>query len=129
MANFTGLDKGYRASGVINKYRAVVLTADDTVAQNTVLGNTTGATFLGISQELIDATDLSGGKRIINIRLQGISKAVAGAAITRGTFVAVAADGRFIPAIATYHVVGIALNSVANAGDHFDLEIAKGGIF
>lgn len=129
MANFLGLDKGYRASGVILKYHGVVLTADDQVAQNTVLGNTTGNTFHGVSQELIDATDLSAGKRIINIRLQGISKAVANVAIARGTFIAVAANGKFLPAIATYHVAGIAHNTVTTLNDHFDLEIVKGGIF
>ena len=74
MANVL-LNETRRAGGVIRQYRGVVLTADDTVAEVSVLG--TGP-FFGIAQELADANDVTVGKRVIAIMTHGVSKAVAG---------------------------------------------------
>ena len=125
MANVL-LNETRRAGGVIRQYRGVVLTADDTVAEVSVLG--TGP-FFGIAQELADANDVTVGKRVIAIMTHGVSKAVAGAAITRGQPVAFDAQGRVITAIATYNVVGTARQTVTTAGDILDVDIAPGGIF
>lgn len=120
------LDETFKVSSVIRQYRGVVLTADDTVAEVSTLG--TGK-FVGISQEAADANDVTIGKRVIAVRTHGVSKAVAGAAITRGDPVGFDAQGRVITAIATYLVVGTARQTVTTAGDILDVDIAPGGIF
>jgi hypothetical protein len=126
MANVL-LTETWRAGGVIRQFRGVTLgSADDTVVEISTLG--TGK-FIGICQEIADANDVTIGKRVVAVQTHGVSKAVAGAAITRGDSVACDAQGRVITAIATYNVIGVARQSVTTAGDILDVDIAPGGIF
>lgn len=123
MANFI-LDKTYKANTVIAPYMAVIPTADDVVAQNTVLG----AMIIGVSQENIDATDAALGKKLCQVRTIGISKAVAGAAIANNAKVSAMANGRFQTAATGQHIVGISRSTAAANGDWFDLELVKGTV-
>jgi hypothetical protein len=120
------LSETFKVSSVIRQYRGVTLTADDTVAEVSVLGT---SPFVGFAQESADANDVTVGKRVIKVRTHGVSKGVAGAAITRGAPVAFDAQGRVITAIATYLVVGTARQTVTTAGDILDVDIAPGGVF
>ena len=115
------LDKGYKANGAVTQFRGVVLADDTSVTQAAAAG----ARCVGISQETATAQDATDG-RIINVRVQGISRAVASAAVTRDARVAVQADGRFAAATATQVPVGIALTAAAAAGDHFNVELTPG---
>lgn len=125
MANVL-LNETWKAGSVIRQYRGVTLSADDTVVEVTTLG--TGPS-VGIAQELADAADVTLGKRVIAVMTHGVSKAVAGAAITRGASVSFDAQGRVIPAIATYNVIGVARQTVTTAGDILDVDLSQGGIF
>ena len=119
------LDKGFLAGGAITKYRGVELGANETVTQ----ANAVNDRVLGICQEEVSAGDATNG-RIVDIRLLGISRCIAGAAVTIGNLVTIDGSGRVVNspvAVGTaYAVVGIALQTAANAGDHIDVLLTPG---
>lgn len=126
-----GLAKGFAADTAIPKFRAV----RQTDTEHCALANAAGQQILGVCQEEITANDATNG-RIANIRMEGITRAIAGAAIAQGDAVSVAADGRVVPAPApaapavgattTVHHVGICMTAVTAAGDHIDLWLTPG---
>jgi hypothetical protein len=122
-ANFI-LDKGYKATAALTQFLAVKLSTLDTVAP--IAGLTDAP--LGIVQETITAGDATNG-RMADIRLMGISRAIAGGTITLGDRVKVDATGKLItvPGVAGTNdrVVGIALEA-AVLNDQFDVLLTPG---
>jgi hypothetical protein len=106
------LDKTAAAGGAIGQYRAVVLSDEDTAAQVTVAASTA----IGVCQEEISAADVTAGRQA-SIRILGITYALAGAATTAGTRVAVDNAGRVVAATAGQSVLGIVLDTVTTAND------------
>lgn len=109
------LDKGFRADTAIPRFHAVVLTD----VENCALATSAGASVLGFSQEEV-SEDHSNRGRVVNVRVFGITRAIAGAALALFEQVEVAADGRVVPQD-TGEVVGRCLTPVDQANDHIDL--------
>jgi len=116
--NFIGLDKGFLATGGSQAYlygECVTLTAADTVARNTVAD----VVNLGICQENLDAAKTNTGKAVVNVRIMGISRAIAGAAIVVNAKLTNDTSARVVTqaGAAGTAVLGIALEPAASAGD------------
>lgn len=122
------LDKGYvvaaAATGV--DFALAVMFAD---AAGKTVQLTTGATVftVGVAQDTIDDAKIATGKAVVNVRMIGITRAVAGAAFAVGVPMAPTAAGKFITAVATNRVCGVALTPAAADGDHFNMLLLPGG--
>jgi len=119
------LDKGYAAGGAIRQFRCVELGASEVVTE----ANAANDVVWGICQEEVSAGDATNG-RVADIRLMGISRCIAGAAITIGARVTTDNQGRVVPspvAVGTvYPQVGLACQAAAAAGDHVDVMLTPG---
>lgn len=121
------LDKGFIANGVIRQFRCVEVVTTNKDLCTEVDGS--GDFVLGISQEDVPATPATDiGKRVIDIRLMGISRAIAGAAVTIGARVQSDAEGRVVALVAagTRNAVGVALTAAGAAGDHINVLLTPG---
>jgi len=146
MSDITAIDQSYHLNANIEIGKFTCLAPDTSVsADGCNVPSAANGQFLGVAQESIlpdAALDYSGGLynlvsgtawptgviptsglgRNIRTRLFGISRVVASGAITRGAYVNIAnAQGQIkavSEAVGTYiNVVGIAIDSAANAGD------------
>ena len=97
------------------QYFAVVLTSGKTALAGA------GALIVGILQNKPDAADKSA-----SVAVKGISKAVAGAAITAGVGVTPDAAGKLVTTGATDSRSGIALTAAAADGDVFTMLVGIG---
>jgi hypothetical protein len=120
------LDKGFLAGGAITKYHVVKLASPETVTAATAIADD----ILGVCQEEVTSGDATNG-RIVDIRLAGISRCIAGTGgVTAGKQVMVLAGGtgRVTDAVgATARVLGIALQT-ATVGTHVDVLLTHGGV-
>jgi len=120
------LDKGFQTQTALTKFFCVKYgTADQTC---TAVTGTTDL-VLGVVQEDATAADVTRG-RIVDVRLMGIARCVAGAAITRGARVIVGATGKVLTlagGTANQNVVGIAMTTVTTDLDHIDVLLTPGG--
>ena len=106
MANYV-LDKGFKAAATTTQFQVVKFgSADNECTPVTA----TGDSVLGIAQEACAAADA--GKRVIDVRLLGISECIYGGTVTRGDRLKHTATGTLI-AVTTDddRVAGIALTS------------------
>jgi hypothetical protein len=119
------LDKGFQVQSAVTKFMVVKYgTADQTCTAVTGVNQVP----LGVTQEDASAADVTKG-RIVNVRLMGIARCIAGGAITRGTRVSVGATGKVLAMVGTVGVensVGIAMMSSAADGDHIDVLLTPG---
>ena len=117
------LDKGYIAQSVIAQFHAVKGgTLDETVTA------VTGAADLivGVAQQPVVAADVN--KQAIDVRHMGITKMVAGAAVTKDAAVGLTAAGRATPATgAGTRAIGVARTAAAANGDWIDVELTPLG--
>jgi hypothetical protein len=130
MANYI-LDKGYvavstynssNAAGVVAK-RFVKLTANQTIDLN-VASNTRP---VGVVQENVDQAKVATGKAVVDVRVQGIARVIAGGTIAIGGEVMSSTTGTAIAAVTAANIVcGIALQA-AVSGDEIDVELLPGG--
>jgi hypothetical protein len=117
------LDKGFRTQAAVNAWTAVKTgTVNESVTPVTAVTDV----VLGWSQETATAQDAIDG-RVINVRMMGITRAIAGAAVGRGVRVKITATGTVIPATASGPAHGIAMFSVTTLGDHVDVLITPNG--
>jgi hypothetical protein len=130
MANYI-LDKGYvavstynssNAAGVVSK-RFVKLTANQTIDLN-VASNTRP---VGVVQENVDQAKVATGKAVVDVRVQGVARVIAGGTITIGSEVMSSTTGTALAAATAGNIVcGIALQA-AVSGDEIDVELLPGG--
>jgi hypothetical protein len=129
------LDKGFRTTGAVAyAFGEVVTLSTDgtTIARDTTPGSL-GAK--AIVQESIDAAKVTTGNAIINCRVLGISRVIAGAAIPLGSRVTNDANARAVAvtrAIAGAQpaaVFGQALTAAVNAGDQIDVLLTPGATY
>jgi hypothetical protein len=124
-----GLDKGFLAQGS-TAYQFGEVVRPGTVEQSVIRGTVamTAAGFAGICQEDLDATRLATGKAIIGVRVLGISRAIAGAAILKDALLVNDTSARVVTqgGAAGTPVLGIALTAAANPGDHIDVLLTPG---
>ena len=117
------LDKGFTVQAAINMFYPVKMgTANETVTPVTAVTDA----VVGWAQETASAQDATDG-RSINIRVMGITRAVAGAAIARGAAVKITATGKVITATTAGPAHGKAMMAAAADGDHVDIQITPNG--
>lgn len=109
------LDKGFRAAGALTKYRAVKLTAADTVNVVTAVGDLA----IGVVQFGVTSGEILKGKGA-SVRMAGITQLEAAGAVAVGDLVAMAADGRAKGAApaAGDRILGIAMEAAGGAGEY-----------
>jgi hypothetical protein len=126
------LDKGFTALSTyassdvlgVQAFRLVKITAQDQIDRQTLASLIT----VGVVQEDVDQSKVLLGKAVVDVRIAGISKVVAGAAITIGVEVMSDTTGRVITAVtAANRVVGLALQAAAAAGDIIDVWLTVPG--
>jgi hypothetical protein len=86
---------------------------------------------VGVYQETLDAAKVSTGKATVGVRVMGISRMIAGAAVPKGTPVTSDAQGRAIPVPAGTNnrwSPGVAWTAAANAGDVIDVFLTHGAV-
>jgi len=120
-ANYT-LDKGLLAQSALITFRAV---KGGTVDESCTAMTAVTELPLGVVQHGVVAADV--GKQIADVRILGITKMEASAAITRWVAVGAAADGRAVTAgAAGARMLGIALSAATAAGDWIDVLLTPG---
>lgn len=117
------LDKGFQPTAATPRFTAVILAA--TKEKVTPAG--ADALAIGICQEEITAADATAG-RVADIRMMGISRCVAAAAIAIGDRVKVAANGKVTSTglVAGNPLVGVAMEAAAADNDHIDVFLTPG---
>jgi predicted RecA/RadA family phage recombinase len=123
------ITKAYNASGVIAAYTVVKFGANDTTVSPAAA---VSDLLFGVANELgISAADATAGATI-DVIIDGVAEALAGAAITRGSRLTVDANGRVVaaaPAAGTNNqIIGIALKSAGAANDVIPILIAPGTV-
>jgi hypothetical protein len=119
------LDKALLAQSVMSKFRAVKF---GTVDESCTLATVADEKILGVVQQPVVAADVN--KQVVDVRMMGITKWEAEAAITRGNLVTVAVTtGRAAPisGAAGSRAHGMALSSAAAAGDIIDVWLLPNG--
>lgn len=122
------LDKGYLiAAAATGVDFGLAVMFSDTAGK--VVQLTTGPTVftIGVAQDTIDDSKIATGKAVVNVRIIGITRAVAGAAFAVGAPLAPTSAGKLITAVATNRVCGVALTPAAADGDHFNMLLLPGG--
>lgn len=122
------LDKGFKVLSTYNSSAAagvlayrVVKVASDTIDLQTA----SNALSLGVVQESVDQVKVATGKVVANVRLEGTSKCVAGAAITQGVEVMATTAGKVIAATGSGNrVIGVALSAASADGDYVDVQLS-----
>jgi hypothetical protein len=132
------LDKGFIATGgVAYSYgQAVKQTTSVNFSGDAVALAAAGTDdVIGVCQENIDATKVSTGKAVINVRLLGITRVIAGAAIAIGDRLVSDATARAVPSARTaagsqpVRVFGRALNAATAANQHVDVLLTPGATY
>lgn len=125
---FTGQYEGQQtkitlsSAGVIAKYECVTIAAQaDGVCAEVA---SAGAQVTGIAQNAASAAG-----EAVSVCVMGVSKAVAGAAVTKGAALQADATGRVIAATTADEVLGFALEAAAAAGDQITVVVAYAGIY
>jgi hypothetical protein len=120
------LDKGFRTANAINKYYAVKMDSGNTTGYVTPVTGDTDV-VAGFAQFGVSAAEVAKGKGA-SVRMDGVTVAIASAAVAVGQVVAVDTDGRVKPAAAGKRVVGICVGHPAsNANDQISLMITPVG--
>jgi hypothetical protein len=91
--------------------------------RKTVLANSGGEAIYGILQN----KPLAG--QAADVGIAGVSKAVAGAAVTRGAGLMTDTSARLITATSSNHTVAFAIESAGTAGTVFTVAMVPGGGF
>lgn len=96
--------------------------------QLSAASDATAATFpVGIIQEDLDDAKVATGKSQVNVRMLGISRAISGAALAKGTAVKADAQGRLVAAAGVgVHVVGTVLTTCSAADQWVDVLVTPG---
>jgi len=125
MANYV-LDKGYVLSNggaAQSIYRFMELVDQNSVKQQ----DTAGALSVGVVQQRVDAEHSATGNVQVDVRILGITKVEASAAIALMAEVTSAADGRAVTAATAQRVLGVALSPAAGAGEWIDVLLVPAG--
>jgi hypothetical protein len=130
MANFV-LDKGFAALSTYNSsnaagvvaFRFVKLTAAQTFDLNVAITTVP----IGVVLENVDQAKVATGKVVCDVRVMGIARVTAGAAVAVMAEVSSDTTGRAITAATTSRVAGIALQAAGAAGDLIDVLLVPAG--
>lgn len=117
------LDKGYDAAAALTKFRAVKMSAEETVTPITAITDQP----IGVEQFGVSALEITKGKGA-SVRLAGITEMECSAAIAVGASVSIAADGRAKTAATGERVIGQCLKGTANPGERAAVALRLPGI-
>jgi hypothetical protein len=122
--------------------KSFLMTGSSAVALGTVAKVATGTTLqpaqaalataatdiiVGVFQENVDADKVTTGKAYVNVRMMGISHAIAGGAVAMGDYVTATTGGKMITTTtAANRVVGMAMSAAAADGDIFTVFLMIG---
>lgn len=119
-----GLDKGFlvNTGQTVNFGYACVLTSNTNVSTAGA-----GAFVLGVYQYSLDAGPIATGKATVGVRIQGITRCVAGGAVARMGKVTSDATGRAVAGgAAGTNSFGFAITPATQAGDWIDVVLTPG---
>ena len=130
------LDKGFLAEGSTAYAIGEIVKAgsvDGAIGRST----TSSATVInvGVSQEAVDASKVTTGKVILDVRLLGVARVIAGATIAVGDHLTNDTSARATPVTRAAagaqpaHTFGIALTSTSTVGEHIDVLLTPGGTY
>lgn len=119
------LDKGFLCQGSAALPIARFVQAG-TVEQSQTPHTATNQRALGVTMEAVDAVKVATGKVFADVRLMGIARVEAAAAVSKMARVSPDATGKAITSIASSIPAGIALTAAVNAGDHIDVLLTPG---
>jgi hypothetical protein len=131
MGNYADIDKGYTAVSTyassdvngVQAFRFVRLTASQTIDRCSAITQVP----IGVVQENVDQAKVLTGKVVVDVRLLGISRVTAGAAVAIMAEVSTDTSGRAVTAASTSRVAGIALQAAAAIGDQIDVFLVPAG--
>jgi len=115
------LDKSAIADGEVTLFHVVKYTEVDHCEQV----SDAGGDWVGIAQEAADELDVS-NRRVVRVRVEGVSRGIAAGEIALNARVAATADGTLTTASGGDFVVGIARSPAAAAGDWFNVQLTPG---
>jgi hypothetical protein len=128
------LDKGFICTGSTAYAFGEVLVQGSTNT-SCARASATNQLALGVAQEIIDVGKVTTGKATINVRLLGITRVIASAAISRGARVGTTATARAVAVtkaatgVQLAESFGIALSPASANGDMIDVLLTPGGQF
>jgi hypothetical protein len=115
------LDKGYVATGS-TAYTAGELVVASGDGTKSARATTAGAEILGVNQENADATRVTTGKAVLDTRLLGIARVLAGAAVAVGDKLTNDTTARAVTGgAAGTRSFGKALTAATAAGQYIDV--------
>ena len=128
------LDKGHVATGstAYKMGELVVAKGDGTKCARATSG---GAKVRGVCQESVDVAKVLTGKVVLDVRMLGIARVLAGAAVAVDDFVTNDTTARAVPKTKAAagaqpgNVFGIALTAATAAGQYIDVLLIPGGQF
>lgn len=129
MADY-GLDKGFLWEGTAAQaaFFCVKLGVGGAWTANLTSAITDRA--VGVLQEPLDATKAATGRAVVDVRMAGVTRCVAGAAasgvIAAGAQVAPDALGKVQVAASTQKPIGIALTATSAANQQLDVQLTPG---
>ena len=112
------MDKGYDAAAAIAKFRGVKFSAEGVVTPVTAATDV----IAGVSQVAVSAGEITKGKGC-SVRVMGATEWECSAAVTIGSLVAMATDGRCKVAASGERVVGTAVETTALAGERARVQL------
>jgi len=119
------LDLPYTPAAAITRFQLVKLSAANTVTPCTALGELAW----GVAQESVSTADVTNG-RVVNVRLMGRARVIAGAALGAGVPVRTDATGKVVALAATtanQKCVGFTECTSGASGDHIDIILTFAG--
>lgn len=111
-------DKGYTAAGALTKFRAVKLTAAETVNVTTAITDV----IAGVVQHDVSAGEITKGKGA-SIAVEGATLWEASEAIPLNSVISIVADGRCAVAAATELTHGTCIEPAVGAGDYARVQL------
>jgi hypothetical protein len=113
------LDKGFDAAAAITKFRAVKLSADETVTPVTAITDRS----IGVEQFGVSAAEILKGKGA-SVRLMGITEMEVSANVAVGDLVSAGTDGRAKTAATGERVIGECVKgTTAGAGARISVQL------
>jgi hypothetical protein len=118
------LDKGFDAAAALTIYRAVKMSAEETVTPVTAITDVP----IGVAQFGVTSGEILKGKGA-SVRVLGVTEWEASAALTVGThfLVTITTDGRCKPAATGERVVGVLVKGASGAGARASVLLHPGG--
>ena len=119
--NYVGMDKGYLAESALTQFRAVTF---GTAADSCAAIDNTADEVLGFVQESVATADAN--LRLVNVRLEGSTMAIAGGSISKGAYLKTDNTGKLVATTTNNDKYVARAEMDASANDQFVVKIQRG---